>query len=278
MKILTLALVASLSTTAIGQEGRNETTHQETERTVHGSHNEKSEHLQLMPSTKMIGASIKGTGDEAVADVNSIVLSTDGTVQYILAGRGGVVGVGESCMVIPWDAMSCECVVENGEHKCCPTVKMDAEKAKSAPVVKTDGYKELYDQGWMTKNAVFYTGDKPEQTFKQDQLVCLDKVTDAEVMGTDRKSAGQLDDVIIDAEKGKAVYVILGRGGVAGIGEEYVAVPFQMLQFKMNGDETEVHIDCASNSLEDAVKVTPSEYPELRLTSVQANIEKSSRE
>ncbi len=71
----------------------------------------------------------------------------------------------------------------------------------------------------------------------------------AEVYGTDGKSVGEIDDLIVAADEKKA-FAIVGFGGFLGIGEEQAAVPLSKIRVAEDGDSvfipaTEKQIDRA---------------------------------
>ncbi len=49
-----------------------------------------------------------------------------------------------------------------------------------------------------------------------------------------QEKAGVIKDVFIDPEKNEPVFVTLAEGGFLGVGSDYVAVPWHMLEFNTN--------------------------------------------
>lgn len=227
----------------------------------------------LLSSNMMLGATIYGTGDKAVADINSVVLDKQGKAQFVIAGVGGVAGVGESEIVIPWKTLQCRCTVKDGNHSCHAQIPMTAEQLKAAPQLQAKNYSELTDKEWLNTNAKFYSASPPTAIASPGELVCVKSVTDAAVKGQGDADLGELDALIFDMHKGQVVYGIIGHDGVAGVGETYTAVPFKALHFNHRDDDTyTVTTSLTTATLKANPSVTPKEYPELQLKSVREKI------
>ena len=54
------------------------------------------------------------------------------------------------------------------------------------------------------------------------------------VLDPRQEKAGVIKDVFIDPEKNEPVFVTLAEGGFLGVGSDYVAVPWHMLEFNTN--------------------------------------------
>ena len=259
---LTLSLVASLLTTVGLAEDKK-------------TDKSKKNAAEYVPSTKMIGSYIYSAKnkEESVADINTIVLDAEGNPHFVIAGVGGVAGVGETEVAIPYKALSCECKMKDGEKVCHASVPMTKDQLSNAPAIDSEDYDELTDKSWLETNAKFYSAEAPKKALKAAQLICVATVTDMDITGSNDESVGHLDAVIFDVSSHKAKYGIIGDGGTVGINEKYVAVPFTALQFKMNEDgERTISINATPESIKKAPAVTPSEYPELDLESVRDRI------
>jgi sporulation protein YlmC with PRC-barrel domain len=51
------------------------------------------------------------------------------------------------------------------------------------------------------------------------------------IKGTDGKDLGEVDQLLIDTSSGKISHVVVGLGGLAGVGEKKVVVPWSELKF-----------------------------------------------
>jgi sporulation protein YlmC with PRC-barrel domain len=55
-----------------------------------------------MESSRLIGAKVKGTDGKDVGEIDGLIVSKDGKVSHVLVGKGGVAGIGETKVVVPW--------------------------------------------------------------------------------------------------------------------------------------------------------------------------------
>ena len=62
------------------------------------------------------------------------------------------------------------------------------------------------------------------------------KVIGMRVNGPDGKRIGEIDQVIVDTKDGKITHVVLGLGGLAGVGETHVVVPWNQLKIMTDSD------------------------------------------
>jgi sporulation protein YlmC with PRC-barrel domain len=84
----------------------------------------------------------------------------------------------------------------------------------------------------MTQNGPFITGVAPT-------MMRLSKVLGVGVIGSDPVRIGKIDDVLLD-KSGRAVAVVIGTGGLLGLGEKQVGVPFDSILWNTADDARKV--------------------------------------
>src|SRR5262245_34265949 len=62
----------------------------------------------------------------------------------------------------------------------------------------------------------------------------------------DGKRAGEIDHMIMSTKDGKVSHVVVGVGGVAGVGERHVVVPWSQVKFRHEGSKDVAIIDRAA--------------------------------
>jgi sporulation protein YlmC with PRC-barrel domain len=58
-----------------------------------------------LAATKIVGATVYNSVNEAVGEINDVVISQNGTVTAVLIGVGGFLGVGEKVIALPYAAL-----------------------------------------------------------------------------------------------------------------------------------------------------------------------------
>lgn len=67
-------------------------------------------------SSELIGQSVYNPADEVLGDVNDVVWTKDGTVEGVIIGVGGFLGLGEKDVAVAYDAIQIS-TDENGDEK-----------------------------------------------------------------------------------------------------------------------------------------------------------------
>ena len=62
----------------------------------------KTQDRSEMRTSKLIGATVNGTDDSRIGDVNDVLLDRDGKVHAVVIGVGGLMGVGEKDVALPY--------------------------------------------------------------------------------------------------------------------------------------------------------------------------------
>lgn len=74
-------------------------------------------------------------------------------------------------------------------------------------------------------------------------LISSDKVEGTPVRRPDGTKIGSIERIMIDKRSGKVAYAVMGVGGFLGIGEDYLALPWQVLRYNEDLDAYEADID-----------------------------------
>ncbi|HYE03681.1 MAG TPA: PRC-barrel domain-containing protein [Phycisphaerales bacterium] len=70
-------------------------------------------------------------------------------------------------------------------------------------------------------------------------LARVSQIVGADVKNTAGENLGEIQDVILQPRTGRLAYAVLGTGGVLGVGEDRIAVPFKAFTHAMDGNEHE---------------------------------------
>jgi sporulation protein YlmC with PRC-barrel domain len=86
----------------------------------------------------------------------------------------------------------------------------------------------------------------PANAFESDRIIGT-RVKDAQ-----GKDIGEIDALLVDAQDGKITHAIIGLGGMLGVGERKVAVPWSDVKMSRDGDGDRVAVTMDRAKLENA--------------------------
>lgn len=78
------------------------------------------------------------------------------------------------------------------------------------------------------------------------------KLRDAKITSSDGEQLGQLDNLIVNPRTGQIKFAVVGRGGILGIGEKLIPVPWKLARLQ---SESEFSLNVDKAKLEGAPKV-----------------------
>lgn len=209
-----------------------------------------------------------------IGEINEIVLTRDGTVQSVIVGVGGFIGVGERDVAV--DMSQIKFVSEEGnKDDFFLVINASAAGVKEAPeyayerentavetnadtetAVDTDTKSEAAsdaqmetaaDRPMLTPPAVEREG---YQTATIEDLTTED-LTGARVYGPGDEDVGEIGELLL-TDDGQLDRAVIDVGGFLGIGERHVAVTFDELQIVRaeSGGDVRVYIDSSQEALE----------------------------
>lgn len=85
-----------------------------------------------------------------------------------------------------------------------------------------------------------------------------DDLLGSEVRTADNVALGSVDDIVMGPEDGKIAYLIVARGGIFGIGERHVAVPWD--HFKITPNLNILVLDTSKDSMDKAPRIVEGRF------------------
>jgi len=89
-------------------------------------------------------------------------------------------------------------------------------------------------------------------SLRSDGLIGID------VVNSDNENLGSVEDVLLNPKTGEIAYLVIGRGGVFGIDEKYVPVPWNT--FKMAGSALLLVLDSSKANMDAAPRMKESVF------------------
>jgi sporulation protein YlmC with PRC-barrel domain len=184
--------------------------------------------------SKLVGTDIHSSGGDDVGEIDDVLMSTTPSAKpMVVISVGGTLGVGEKLIAMPLDEL------------------------------KVSGNDELYidrTTNQLTAEPAFKYGESEtgaaSRSAQTGAGMRLGGLVGAKVTDSGGKSIGDIDDILIAMKTGAKNRAVLSVGGLAGVGNKLVAVPFEDLQVARSVTEAEgspkspeVHVASTADAL-----------------------------
>jgi len=201
-----------------------------------------------------------------IGDINEIVLSRDGTVDAVVVGVGGFLGMGEKDVAVKMDSLR---FVSDGEDADEYFVVFTSSKAaiEGAPEWQDDDRRERMMEAREERAAMRAEADRDRYRADTMALNSLEregyamvKASDmrasdligTRVYGTKDEDVGEVSDIIVNRDK-NIREALVDVGGFLGMGEKTVAMPMddlRIMQAADDNDDLRVYVDATQERLE----------------------------
>jgi len=228
---------------------------------------------QIRKVSTLIGTEVMNTSNSKIAVVRDLAFSPEGAILYVILGYGGVAGVGETYTAAPFDSLG----VNHDNGKWAVNLDMTSEDLKKAPAMKSENCRELTDAQWIARVAQFFRpragsqedprqSDRPAQQERRavERVLLAKQISGAKFKNNQLEDMGKVEHLLLD-RRYQVVFAIIGRGGVLGIGQSYIPVPWSKLGFNFDRDARAIAviIDASKDQLDKAPLVKGDNYATL---------------
>jgi hypothetical protein len=198
----------------------------------------------------LIGTHVLDRTNTKVAALRDLALSPGGEVLYAVLGRGGVGGIGETDIGIPFNVL--EMVQADGKWN----VHLDTSvyDLNKAPTIQSANYRELTDPQWVARVNQFFhrrgelkgrQGETTATANSEDRSVgsvlLATKICNARIKNSQSEDLGKVEDLLLDRTY-RVTFMIAATGGVLGVGERYIPVPWSQLGLSTNPENAAVAV------------------------------------
>lgn len=219
--------------------------------------------------------------EETIGEINDIIVGKDGSVDMVLIGVGGFLGIGEKDVAVAFDQLAMKQTSENHYRITTSLTREQLETAKGferpeqlpewmSEAYITEKYEELKrsaEESYETTSShVAEMTDRSENAefLAGKQLVMNESLTTDRVLGApvyDRafNHMGEIGSAEV-ATNGDMDAVIVDFGGFLGIGEKPVALSFDDVQFYEEDGELIVVVPYTQKDLEAAPTYDPDTF------------------
>lgn len=221
----------------------------------------RAENLRLVRATKVMAADVKNNAGNDLGDVADLAIDpSDGRVMYAALTFGGFLGMGEKHFAVPLPAL--ELRGAQGDDEVVLNVT-EAELENDPGFTAEEGaWPKTANKRWSAdaENRWRMAGAEARAEMQRpaDWIKRAEHIIGAEVKNTRDEDLGEISDLYIDPDRSRVVYAILSHGGVLGIGEKLIAVPWEA--FQNPGQEKVFRLDVSKERLETAPNFTANEW------------------
>lgn len=262
--VLSVGLVALVGLPCFAQENQNQP-------------NPRPSQTQIAPSDKpfmgarakeVIGKNVENELGKKIGDVNDLLIDIpQGRVAGVVVGVGGLLGVGEQPRIVPPQALECR----HTEKKF--TLRMD-EQLQAAKMRREDlkSYQDLAQVYRDFQQSPYWEGnDRTRQAVRDREATTQTKthtfqlrqakdIIGSTVENPAKQNIGEVEDVIIDFQTGRILFLAVSAGGFLGVGDKLVAVPPGQFHMGTNG---KLVLNTTEERLKNAPQFDKSNWPNL---------------
>jgi len=197
-------------------------------------------------ASDLIGTKVLSTKGEAIGKIEDVVVHPGGEVAYAVLSFGGVMGLGDKLFAIPWGVLESKnpelADTEKGRRIVLP---LDKERLKGAPGFDKSHWPAMTAPDWSKDIDAFYKSDKRSGSTRAVEAVernsrpVIWKCSDLKgfnIQTPSGEKVGDIKEVAIDLD-GRVNYVAVSVGGLLGVGDKVVAVPWDALKVSQPGEK-----------------------------------------
>jgi sporulation protein YlmC with PRC-barrel domain len=187
----------------------------------------------------IVGHAVETRQGENVGHITDIVIdAVTGEVPYAVLGAGGVLGLGDKLVAIPWWILHLAATAEPFR------LQIPLEQLTNAPGFTKEQWPDMEARHWRDAIHAYYgrppyggkhlPPETPRTPIEQAQLprrfLKASYVVQSKVINPRGQQLGDIEEVVIEATAGTVAYTVLEFGGVLGLGTKWFALPWQVLR------------------------------------------------
>lgn len=92
-------------------------------------------------ATEMMGKTVQDQTGNKVGEIGDLVIGDDGRIAYIVLSQGGVLGIGEKMVPVPWEKAA-------SQTEDTVTLALDEKTLKEAPTFSSNEWQKFTQQDW----------------------------------------------------------------------------------------------------------------------------------
>lgn len=221
--------------------------------------------VHIYRADKLKGLDIKGDADKDVGDIEAMIVDSDnGQIAYAIVSQGGVLGVGERKFLLPWRALKFSTKEDKDNDALDVHTTFTKEQIAAFPEFKKG---EVISEGIELK-AYESAKIRMDSTLglKPARLVSSADIDGCKVRSKSNEDLGKVERLLVDPMEARIAYTVLDTGGLLGLGDKHIAMPWQITEVNFDKDQKAFLVtSLTKDSVEAAPMYTEKEWK--RMTS-----------
>lgn len=169
----------------------------------------------VIRADRLIGQTIRDRQNDRAGRIDDLALDLqEGRIAYAVVTRGGVWGIGGEDVALQWKQIE--------PDPAARAVRVDREHLQQARQIDTG---KTWPAGIPGEQAVGTAGAGAQHVVPMSNVIGMD------VENKQGERLGRIDDVAIRPD-GSVSYAVIAHGGFLGMGDEYIAVPWNRLNLE----------------------------------------------
>lgn len=208
---------------------------------------------------KLIGAKVKNPEQKDIGEIQDLAIDPDsGCIAYAVLSFGGFMDMGDKYFAIPFSAL---------DHRTDGAIVLNVPKSRleSASGFDPENWPNMADKRWgqdahraFDRKPYWDGGGKNNEPPKR--IVKASALVGQNVNNYSNETLGEVADLVVDTRKGHIAYAVLACGGFLGMGEDLVAVPWDVLGAPAN--EGPIHTRITEKQLTEGPRFKKDQWPE----------------
>jgi sporulation protein YlmC with PRC-barrel domain len=194
----------------------------------------------VFKANALFGIPFRNANNETLGKLTDLMVDDQGQVVYGVLSHGGVVGVGDKLFAVPPEALKTLGDVPNHPNRKAFVLSVSKATLDTQPGFNEKDYPTAPDP-------IFEKTDKGNTTVRRNattsdmKMYRLKALEGTQVRNQAGEDCGKVRDFGVNLHDAKVVFVEIGYGGTARVGEKYFAFPWKAAELKsLTGKPSEV--------------------------------------
>lgn len=183
----------------------------------------------------LIGAAVEDMHGERAGKIEDLIAFKDGTILFVILSPEGDAGDADRLFPVPWDLVHTSGnVIADQPSREGFALNLDNKRLKGAPSFEktkwpSDMHAQVLDDAERYYENLRHVSGRPVEAsaaMTPPALVRISKLDGSNVESATGEDLGMIKEALVDIVAGRVSYVAVSIGGVLGVGESRLAIPW----------------------------------------------------